>query len=94
MLIDFCIYRLEQELSLKASLVEMLRRDLEDVGSKLRAEEAKNRQLAAENQQLRTAAEHKQRQTQGKIFESGRLLRISSCAPRRNTNSTRHMVRC
>jgi hypothetical protein len=59
---------LEQELSLKASLVDMLRRDLEDVGTKLRAEEAKNRHLTAENQQLRLAAEYKQRQTQGKIF--------------------------
>jgi hypothetical protein len=65
--INLCNYRLEQELSLKASLVEIMRRDLEDVGTKLRAEEAKNRQLAAENQQLRTAAEYKQHQTQGKI---------------------------
>jgi hypothetical protein len=57
--------RLEKELGLKASLVELLRRDLEAVGADLRAEQARSRQLVIENQRLRLAAGQRDGQTAG-----------------------------
>jgi hypothetical protein len=57
--------RLEKELGLKASLVELLRRDLETVGADLRAEQARSRQLVVENQRLRLAAGQRDGQTAG-----------------------------
>ena len=59
------VLRLEKELGLKASLVEVLRRDLEGVGAELRTEQARSRQLAVENQRLRVSAGQRDRQPQG-----------------------------